>query len=75
MKKLTAPIIITLIIIGYLIFGMTTMMTLMRYSGVPMIIYIMTLIIPVGAGIGILLALVKRIKEVKRGEENDISKY
>ncbi len=74
-KKLIAPIIITFVILAYLMFWMITVAITAQIIAIPWFIYALTLIIPVGSGIAIICALLARIKEIKRGEEDDVSKY
>lgn len=71
-KKMIAPIIIVSIIAVYYI-GIGVYFAYM--AGVPMIAKILALIIPAAlAGVAITV-LVQRIKEIRKGEDDDISKY
>ena len=64
-KKLIAPIIITLVIIGYALF----------YLLAATFINVLFIIFPIGLIALSIYVLVERIKEIKGGEEDDLSKY
>lgn len=71
-KKLIAPIIITILLVCYFVFyiwiGLFT-------KDMPLIMKVLLLVVPIGLiGLSIYM-LVERIKEIKDGEEDDISKY
>jgi hypothetical protein len=70
-KKLAGPIIITVLLISYLVFFMVqlTSVSLRRSEK------ILGIIIPL-ALIGVsVYVLIERIKEIRSGEEDDLSKY
>lgn len=69
-KKMIAPIIITIIIICYYIIYFGLLITLI--DGVWK--YILG-IIPILLSIVMIKICIERINEIKKGEENDISKY
>lgn len=71
-KKMIAPIIIvTIICIYYIAIGV-----IFAYmNGVPMLAKIIALIVPaLLTGVAITV-LIQRIKEIKKGEDDDLSKY
>ncbi|MDD3186847.1 MAG: hypothetical protein PHD70_01920 [Anaerostipes sp.] len=71
-KKLIAPILITIFLILYLIVYGTVVIT---YLPIPMAARIMLGIIPL-ALIGLMIyVLIERIKEIDSGEEDDLDKY
>ena len=74
-KKLTnkkiAPVIISLILIGYhIIIGI-----IMLKLDISNVIKISVLIFSVVMTILVIKVLIERIKEINEGEENDLSKY
>lgn len=71
-KKMIAPIVIvTIICIYYIAIGV-----IFAYmNGVPMLAKIIALIVPaLLTGVAITV-LIQRIKEIKKGEDDDLSKY
>ena len=71
-KKLLAPILITIFVILYYIFYFCILCSVLRES---IVILILFGIIPVALSIGMLYVCIQRIKEIRSGEEDDISKY
>lgn len=71
-KKMVAPIVIAVIIIAYYI-GIAVFMTLV--SGIPMVIKILMIVVPLILAGVMLGVLISRIKEIKGGEEDDLSQY
>lgn len=69
-KKMAPPIIATAIIIVYLIFYFVVLFALLE--GIMRILF---LVVPVISAILLIAVCLERIKEIKDGEENDISKY
>lgn len=69
-KKMIAPILITVIFVLYLVFYFTVLLSVL--DGV---LRLLLLIIPIGLIVLMIAVCVERIKEIKGGEENDISKY
>lgn len=69
-KKMIAPIIISIIIITYyvLFFGFI----LAVLEGIWKIVFA---VIPLVLSLVVLMVCIERIKEIKKGEEDDISKY
>lgn len=72
MKKMIAPVVIvTLLMIYYICIGVY----LSYMEGVPTIAKILALLVPgILSGVSIAV-LVQRIKEIKKGEDDDLSKY
>ena len=70
-KKLIAPIIITVIILiylaGYIVLGLTV--------NIPLILKIILIAVPAGIDVGMVYVIIERIKEIRSGEEDDLSKY
>ena len=71
-KKLIAPILITIFVILYYIFYFCILCSVLKES---IVILILFGIIPVVLSIGMLYVCIQRIKEIRSGEEDDISKY
>ena len=70
-KKLIAPIVITVLLVLYLVFFMFTWLS----NPVPLIMKIIGTVVPL-AFIGVTVyVLIERIKEIRSGEEDDLSKY
>lgn len=70
-KKLIAPIVITVLLVIYLAMFFVTGI----YVSVPLIGKIIGSLIPL-ALIGVsIYVLIERIKEIRSGEEDDLSKY
>ena len=70
-KKLIAPVIITVLLIVYFVF----FAIIWLFNPVFLIIKIIGIIIPlVLIGVSVFV-LVERIKEIRSGEEDDLSKY
>lgn len=71
-KKMIAPVIIVMLIsVYYIAIGV-----IFAYmNGVPMLAKIIALVVPgILTGVAVTV-LVQRIKEIKKGEEDDLSKY
>jgi len=71
LNKKIGPIIVSICIIGYyvlVVFGLSKL-------NIPNIFKIMAFIVSVIITIVIIRILVERIKEINRGEENDLGKY
>ena len=71
-KKLIAPILITFFVIVYYIFYFCILCTVLKES---IVILILFGIIPIALSVGMLYVCIQRIKEIRSGEEDDISKY
>lgn len=71
-KKMIAPIVIAIIFILYYI-GIAVF--LMTVPGVPGIVRVLLVVIPLLLAAVMLGVLISRIKEIQGGEEDDISQY
>ncbi|OLS03402.1 hypothetical protein TICRE_06320 [Tissierella creatinophila DSM 6911] len=71
-KKLIAPIIITVLIVSYFVFYMWMGLFI---SEIPSIMKMLLLVFPVGLIALSVYMLFERVKEIKDGEEDDLSKY
>ena len=71
-KKIIAPILITIFVIAYYIFYFCVLCSAFSES---IVILILFGIIPVTLSVGMLYVCIQRIKEIRSGEEDDISKY
>ena len=70
-KKMIGPIIITILILAYVVFYVYMIITTADYS-----LGTLLLSIPlIALGIGMIYTLLTRIKEIKEGEEDDLSDY
>lgn len=72
-KKVIAPIVITVLVISYFIFYMWIGWS--SSDGIPTIFKVLLLVVPAGFIGLITYMLFERIKEIKGGEEDDLSKY
>ncbi len=72
LKKMLAPILITIFIITYYIFYFCVLCTILKEN---LIVLILFGIIPIALSVGMLYVCIQRIKEIRSGEEDDISKY
>ena len=69
-KKIIMPIIITIIFIAYLVFyGYMVMITTNKT------VTIVLFVLLCASGIGMIYTLLTRIKEIRSGEEDDLSDY
>lgn len=74
-KKLIAPTIAMLVCILFLIFMTVNNLFTYIYYNISVALCILSAIIPLGA-IGMLIYVyILRVKEIKEGKEDDISKY
>lgn len=73
MKKIIAPVVITALVISYFIFYMWIGWS--TNDELPMIMKILLLVVPAGFIGLIAYMLLERIREIKGGEEDDLSKY
>lgn len=71
-KKMAAPIIVALIVVLYYI-GIAVLMIVM--PGIPIIFRILMIVVPLILAAVMIGVLISRIKEIKGGEEDDLSKY
>ena len=69
-KKMVAPIMVSVILILYYILYFGILMAI-----IPGVLKYILGIIPLLLSIGIIKVCIERIKEIKEGEEDDISEY
>ena len=69
-KKMVAPIVVAIIMILYFVVYFSFLITLI--DGIWKYILV---IIPIIFSLVMIKVCIERIKEIKKGEENDISKY
>ena len=70
-KKMIAPVIITILVLIFLIVYGTGVMAAAEVS--PLFLF---LVLPIALlGAGMVIVLIARIKEIKDGEEDDLSNY
>ena len=71
-KKLVAPIVITALFVGYLIVYLAGVF----FASVLSTPLLLLLAVPlVGLGGGMVYVLITRIREIRKGEEDDLSNY
>lgn len=71
-KKIIAPVVITVILLLYFI-GYASICLI--FKNMPVIIKILGVMIPLLLAGVCIFVLVERIKEIRSGEEDDLSKY
>ena len=71
-KKMIAPIVIAVIIIAYYV-GIAVLFA--SVTGIPAIIRILMIVIPLILAAVMVSVLISRIKEIQGGEEDDLSQY
>lgn len=71
-KKMIAPIVISLIIVLYYVFIIALFMCV---PGIPFMVRVFMIVIPLLLAAAMIGVLISRIKEIKGGEEDDLSKY
>jgi hypothetical protein len=71
MHKIIAPVIVSLCLIGYFIAGSIHLITLKLTP----ILTVPVLSISILIAIAVIMVLVERIKEIRAGEADDLSKY
>ena len=71
-KKMIAPIVIAIIVIAYYV-GIAVF--LMTVPGIPGIVRVLLVVIPLILAAVMLGVLISRIKEIQGGEEDDLSQY
>ena len=71
-KKMIAPVIITLIFVGYL----AVYIYLLFFAAAVTTPLLIMLAVPLaGLGVGMIWTLITRIREIDKGEEDDLSNY
>ena len=71
-KKLVAPIVITALFVGYLIVYLAGVFFASALSTPLLLLLAVPL---VGLGGGMVYVLITRIREIRKGEEDDLSNY
>jgi CHASE2 domain-containing sensor protein len=71
LNKKIAPIVVAICLAGYYIIGVIILLKL----NFPNIIKIIALIVSIIIAMVIVMVLIERIKEINRGEEDDLGKY
>lgn len=70
-KKMIAPIIIAILTIIYYLFFFISFIS----APMPILVKVLLGIIPLGLICAMIAVVVSRIREIKGGEEDDLSKY
>jgi ABC-type multidrug transport system permease subunit len=70
-KKIIAPIIVVICIALYYFIGVNVLIKI----NIPKIVKMIALILSLIITIAFIMVLIERIKEIKQGEEDDLSKY
>lgn len=71
-KKMIAPIVVALVITLYYI-GIAVFFV--KIPGIPTLIKVLMVVIPLALAVVMIDVLISRIKEIKGGEEDDLSQY
>lgn len=71
-KKMAAPIVITVIVLLYYV-GIAVLFLMVE--GIPAVARFLMVVIPLLLAAVMIGVLISRIKEIKGGEEDDLSKY
>jgi hypothetical protein len=71
-KKMIAPIVVALVITLYYI-GIAVFFV--KIPGIPTLIKVLMVVIPLALAVVMIGVLISRIKEIKGGEEDDLSQY
>ncbi|MDD3429141.1 MAG: MerR family transcriptional regulator [Oscillospiraceae bacterium] len=74
-KKYVAPIIIAVVMVGLLITALIFFVTQLQIEHAPLAVIIIFVVVLSSVALGIILALLQRIKEIKGGEEDAAGKY
>ncbi len=70
-KKMVAPVIITIVFVGYLLVYLIFALTAAAFQP-----FMVLFALPIAAlGIGMVYVLKSRINEIRSGEEDDLSNY
>ena len=71
-KKMIAPIVITVLFVGYL----AAYIYMLFFAAVVTKPWLFLLAVPLAAlGVGMIWVLITRIREIDKGEEDDLSNY
>lgn len=71
-KKMIAPVVVTVLIVAYFIVYGSVLFT---QSGIPTAVRILGIAIPLILSGVMICVMIERIKEIKKGEEDDLSEY
>ncbi|MDE7282568.1 MAG: hypothetical protein K2N85_03140 [Lachnospiraceae bacterium] len=74
-KKMIAPIVVAAIIIIIIASYIRVALFLAYITGIPMIVRIVIIAVPLILAAVMFGVLISRIKEIKGGEEDDLSQY
>lgn len=74
-KKYIAPVIVCVLMVVVSAIAMVGFWNLHRAEPAPFIMILLLMFLLAATAVGIIIALVARIKEIKGGEENDLSQY
>ncbi len=74
-KKMIAPIVVAAIVIIIIAFYISVALFLAYITGIPMIVRIVIIVVPLILAAVMFGVLISRIKEIKGGEEDDLSQY
>ena len=72
-KKMIAPVVVALVLVGYYIFVAVLFLTVA--NGVSIVVKTVMVVVPLIVVGFVVWALVERIKEIRSGEEDDLSQY
>lgn len=71
-RKMIAPIIIAILFVMYYL-GITIIF--LTVPEIPVIVKVLFVVVPLGLAAVMVGVLISRIKEIRSGEEDDLSKY
>ena len=71
-RKLVAPIVITVLLVLYYV---AFVLICMGEPNMPIAVKLLCIIVPLALGGVCIYVLVERIKEIRSGEEDDLSQY
>lgn len=71
-KKMIAPVIVTLVILAYFA-GIIAAFTLI--PGIPAVVKALMILVPLSLAGTMIGVFISRMKEIRSGEEDDLSKY
>lgn len=71
-KKMIAPVIVTLVILAYFA-GIIAAFTLI--PGIPSVVKALMILVPLSLAGTMIGVFISRMKEIRSGEEDDLSKY
>jgi hypothetical protein len=74
-KKLIAPVVITALIVFFISIQFWTTVKVFNNIDWHIAIKITALIAPLAIAIALIAVLIERIKEIKKGEDDDLGKY